>query len=182
MLRTLCCFFGLLASALLNSMDALSADRAASRARPNNRMTMLKDDGFKPKIITPNDIASLFGDSNKNSNSKALDGYSEDDDDDDDDEFDFDQTEEETTTVAADISMAQIVDNVEKVETRKYDSESNAMRELLALQKEMMAPSVPVDVVIETLVDTVETSYEVDDESDDVDDYLNFDKVLDKVL
>lgn len=181
MLRTLCCFLGLLATAFLNSMDALTADRATNRARPNNRMTMLKDDGFKPKIITPNDIASLFGDSNKNSNSKALDGYSEDDDDDDDD-FDFDQTEEETTTAVADISMTQIVDKVDKVETRKYDSESNAMRELLALQKEMMAPSVPVDIVTEILVDEVETSYEVEDESDDVDDYLNFDKVLDKVL
>lgn len=180
MLRTLCCFLGLLATALLNSMDALTADRATNRARPNNRMTMLKDDGFKPKIITPNDIASLFGDSNKNSNSKALDGYSEDDDDDDDD-FDFDQTEEETTTTVADISMTKILDKVENVD-RKYDSESNAMRELLALQKEMMAPSVPADVVVEGLIDIVETSYEVDDESDDVDDYLNFDKVLDKVF
>lgn len=180
MLRTLCCFFGLLATALLNSMDALTADRATNRARPNNRMTMLKDDGFKPKIITPNDIASLFGDSNKNSNSKALDGYSEDDDDDDDD-FDFDQTEEEATTTVADISMTKILDKVEKVD-RKYDSESNAMRELLALQKEMMAPSVPADVVMKELTDIVETSYEVDDESDDVDDYLNFDRVLDKVL
>ena len=140
-------------------------------------MTMLKDDGFKPKIITPNDIASLFGDSNKNSNSKALDGYSEDDDD-EDDEFDFDQTEEEAITAVASTSTTSIVD---KADTRKYDSESNAMRELLALQKEMMAPSLPVDVIIEILPDTVATSYEVNDESDDVDDYLNFDRILDKV-
>ena len=55
------------------------------------------------------------------------------------------------------------------------------MRELLALQKEMMAPPSPEEVVIEAEVTVTEPSYASDEPTEDVDDYLNFDKVLDKV-
>jgi hypothetical protein len=134
---------------------------------------MLKDDGFKPKIITPNDIASLFGDNGRTVNNVVLDGYSEDDDD-----FDFEGDEEEPPAKEeVKVSPAAVT----KMITDRSDAETNSMRELLALQKEMMAPPKPEEAVVETEVSTVEPSYASDESPEDVDDYLNFDKVLDKV-
>ena len=178
MWRTLFGLVGIFATALLNSIDALSSERCSRRPRSHNQMTMLKDDGFKPKIITPNDIGSLFGDSSKNGNNVVLDGYSEDDEDD----FDFEESEEKSEPVE-EIVVAAKPSSVPTAQ--RYDSESNGMRELLALQKEMMSPPPPPPAVeVETAVEifAVDNSPSEDDESStDVDDYLNFDKILDKV-
>ena len=179
MWRTLFGLVGIFATALLNSIDALSSERCSRRPRSHNQMTMLKDDGFKPKIITPNDIGSLFGDSSKNGNNVVLDGYSEDDEDD----FDFEESEEKSEPVE-EIVVAAKPSSVPTAQ--RYDSESNGMRELLALQKEMMSPPPPPSAVeVETAVEifAVDNSQSEDDESlTDVDDYLNFDKILDKVI
>lgn len=166
-----------MASALLCSINALTGDRStSSRSRTHLHLNMLKDDGFKPKIITPNDIGSLFGDNSK-SNNKVPDGYDEDEDDIDYEEITAEPTPEATITPVAKVAPYSPT-------PRKYDSETNSMRELLALQKEMMAPprTVAVEAVEED--DTDDSSYEVPDDDDDVevDDYLNFDRVLDKVI
>ena len=173
MWRTLCCLIGVLSTALLNSINALTNNGVTNRARPHCQISMLKDDGFKPKIITPNDIASLFGDNGRTVNNVVLDGYSEDDDD-----FDFEGDEEETPVVE---EATVVPATVTKMTTDRSDAETNSMRELLALQKEMMAPPTPEEVVIEMKVPTMESNYASDESTDDVDDYLNFDKVLDKV-
>ena len=173
MWRTLCCLIGVLSTALLNSINALTNNRVTSRARPHCQISMLKDDGFKPKIITPNDIASLFGDNGRTVNNVVLDGYSEDDDD-----FDFDGDEEEPPAVE---EVTVIPATVTKMNTDRSDAETNSMRELLALQKEMMAPPAPEESVVEINVPVTESSYASDESPEDVDDYLNFDKVLDKV-
>ena len=179
MWRTLFGLMGIFATALLNSIDALSSERCSRRPRPHNQMTMLKDDGFKPKIITPNDIGSLFGDGSKNGNNAVLDGYSEDDEDD----FDFEESVEKSETVEEIVVAAKPTAAVPTAQ--RYDSESNGMRELLALQKEMMSPPPPPPAVQqETEVEISAANYsrsEDDESSTDVDDYLNFDRVLDKV-
>lgn len=173
MWRTLCCLIGVLSTAFLNSINALTNNRVTNRARPHCQISMLKDDGFKPKIITPNDIASLFGDNGRTVNNVVLDGYSEDDDD-----FDFDGDE---VDLPAKEEVKAIPVAVTKMITDRSDAETNSMRELLALQKEMMAPPSPEEVVIEAEVTVMESSYASDEPTEDVDDYLNFDKVLDKV-
>ena len=179
MWRTLFGLIGIFATALLNSIDALTSERCSRRPRAHNQMTMLKDDGFKPKIITPNDIGSLFGDSSKNGNNVVLDGYSEDDEDD----FDFEESVEKSEPVE-EIVVAVKPTAVPTVQ--RYDSESIGMRELLALQKEMMSPPPPPPTVVaETEVEIfaidAPRKEEDDESSTDVDDYLNFDKILDKV-
>ena len=177
MWRTIYCLFGILTSALLCSINAFTCDKSAgSRSRACGHVTMLKDDGLKPKIITPNDIGSLFGDSSKSSN-KVPEGYDEDEDEDD---IDYEEIAPEIT-VKATIAPAPKVAGYNPT-PQKYDSESNSMRELLALQKEMMAPPkiVLVEAVEETYID--ESSFEAPEEDVEVDDYLNFDRLLDKVL
>ena len=179
MWRNLYCLFGILASALLCSISAFSRDKSASsRPRTCGHVTMLKDDGLKPKIITPNDIGSLFGDSSKTSN-KVPDGYDEDEDEDEDD-IDYEELAPENT-VKADIAPAPKVAGYSPT-PQKYDSESNSMRELLALQKEMMAPPKIIRIEAVEEIDTEESSFEVPEDDVDVDDYLKFDRILDKVL
>ena len=177
MWRTLFGVIGIFATALLYSIDALTSERCSRRPRAHSQMTMLKEDGFKPKIITPNDIGSLFGDSSKNGNNVVLDGYSEDDEDD----FDFEESVEKSEPVEEIVVAAK---SSAVPSAQRYDSTSNGMRELLALQKEMMSPPPPPAVQLETEVEifSVDVSRSDDDESStDVDDYLNFDKILDKV-
>jgi hypothetical protein len=153
MLQNLYCLMCLIATAFLSSLNAFSNDRGTVRYRTNGHMTMLKDDQMKPKVITPNDIASLFGSS---SSSEASDDISYEDDDEDEDE------------VSASINEVEIVKEEiipqKKIVTKKrsYDSESVAMNELLALQKEYSTPP-PAPIVAvsssETFREVVHTFY-----------------------
>ena len=139
-------------------------------------MTMLKDDGFKPKIITPNDIGSLFGDSPRTT-SKVPEGY----DDDEDTDIDYEENEAEEEAVPAKVSAPVAKVAAYAPTPQKYDAEMNSMRELLALQKEMMAPVKVAEIESEPEILLEEITFQEEPESDDVDDYLNFDRQLDKV-
>jgi hypothetical protein len=178
MWRTFYCLVVILATALLDSIDALTGDISRIRVRTNNQMTMLKDDGFKPKTITPNDIASLFGDSGGNSN-KITEDYT----DEDEDDFDYDKIKEEDSKL--EVEKATKIEKPIKIEAaarRTDDADSLAIRELMAIQKEMQAPPEPVDIApFKEFVE--ETIYErvVNDEEVDVDSYLNFGRELDAV-
>jgi hypothetical protein len=113
---------------------------------------MLKDEPVKPKVITPNDIASLFG----SSSSEASDDISYEDDDED-------EVEESAPVNEVEIIKEEIIPQKKTVaEKRSYDSESVAMNELLALQKEYSTPPpspiVPVSKS-ETFTEVVHTYY-----------------------
>jgi hypothetical protein len=137
----------LIATAFLSSIDAFSNDRGTVRYRTNGHMTMLKDDQMKPKVITPNDIASLFGSSS--SSSEEADEISYEDDDE----------EEKTSINEKEIIKEEIIPQKKIVaEKRSYDSESVAMNELLALQKEYSTPP-PAPIVP---VSNIEASVEVE--------------------
>eukprot|EP00596_Hydrurales_sp_CCMP1899_P005385 CAMPEP_0119036344 /NCGR_PEP_ID=MMETSP1177-20130426/4020_1 /TAXON_ID=2985 /ORGANISM="Ochromonas sp, Strain CCMP1899" /LENGTH=431 /DNA_ID=CAMNT_0006996103 /DNA_START=244 /DNA_END=1539 /DNA_ORIENTATION=- len=132
---------------------------------------MLKDEPVKPKVITPNDIASLFG----SSSSEASDDISYEDDDED-------EVEESAPVNEVEIIKEEIIPQKKTVaEKRSYDSESVAMNELLALQKEYSTPPpspiVPVSKS-ETFTEEPEYREEITDDFEDVDELINFNRVL----
>jgi hypothetical protein len=130
----------------------------------------------KQKIITPGDIASLFGESSSKSSNSDYD-----DDDDDSADYDYNDTPSDIAeSTQKESGVPPIKSVTEAVVSRGDDRDSAALRELFALEQMAIRPPVDEDVeelkvVKSGLSDDVEVVGDVDLN------YVNLDRVLDKV-
>lgn len=157
------------------AFDTAVGQLAKSRSRTKNGITMLVDpENPKQKIITPNDIASLFGGSKSSSSkSKAPSDY------DDDEDFEYEMYDEEPLqsgdkqagvqnddnadtsatatasmneqpmqTTTAEVAAVVEMDALMAPKAVDADEESATMRELFALQEMALNPVVSAQLEI----------------------------------
>lgn len=167
---------------LLNDINALQNDKSQVRVRNRSQMNMLNDkDRIEQKNVAPSGISSLFGNTEGDTNTP--------DDCTDEEDLTTDEadTDADDNKGESDEAMQTSItsETVIKNQITPGFLESPAVRELLALQKEMTSVrienfSIPIDRP--DISERKEVSEQITAVEDDDDfDYFNLDRVLDTV-